>query len=165
MERTPTLTRLGLRRGVIAAGLVVAALLVGCGADEDDGGFSPIVSEPMSKVEFLREADRICVGVEAQIEAAADELVLGSRRPDPREVERVALDVVVPALETEVAAIGALSPPPGDEARVEAILTATERGIAEVEANPRALIDGIPAPLRRAQQLAQAYGSSECGLR
>ena len=138
--------------------------LAGCG-DEEEGGFSPVVAEPMTKVEFLREADRICVGSEAQIEAAADDLLTGRGRPDPDEVERVALGVVVPALEAEVAAISALTPPPGDEARVRAILDATERGIAAVEADPRDVSGRVPAPLRQAQQLAEAYGSRECGLR
>ena len=139
-------------------------LASGCG-DDDDGEFSPVVSEPLTKVEFLREADRICVGAEAQIEAAADDLLTGRGRPDPDEVEQVALNVVIPALESEVAAIGALTPPPGDEERVEAILAATEEGIAAVRANPRDVGGGVPAPLRRAQRLAEAYGSRECGLR
>ena len=119
----------------------------------------------MSKVEFLREADRICVGAEAQIEAAADDLALRRGEPDPDEVERVALRVVVPALESEVAAIGALTPPAGDVARIAAILDATERGIARIEADPRGVSDGLPAPLREAQRLAERYGSRECGLR
>lgn len=157
-----------MRRDFVAGAGVWLALLLfasGCGEDDDEGGFSPVVSEPLTKVEFLREADRICLGAEAQIEAAADDLLIGRGRPDPDEVERVALRVVVPSLEAEVEAIRALTPPPGDEARIEAILAATEEGIAAVRANPRDVSGGVPAPLRRAQRLAEAYGSRECGLR
>ena len=151
-------------RAGLAAGVVLAAL-AGCGGGDEPDDFSPVVSEPLSKVEFLREADRICYSSEARIEAAADELVLGREEPDPAEVERIAISLVVPALETEVRAIRALGAPEGDEQEVEAILAATERGIRQIEADPRGLLDGIPVPLTRAQRLAEAYGSQQCGVR
>jgi hypothetical protein len=148
------------------AGLIATAAFAGCGGDQDDPDeFSPVVSDPLTKVEFLRRTDEICHSTEARIEAAADDLVTSRRDPAPAEVERIALSLVVPALETEVTAIRALGPPPGDEREVEAILEATEQGIAAIEADPRGLLDGVPAPLRRAQDLAAAYGSQQCGLR
>ena len=124
-----------------------------------------MVSDPLTKVEFLREADEICFSSEARIEAAADDLVTAPGEPDPAEVERIAIDLVIPALEAEVRAIGAIGAPPGDEEQVEAILAATEQGIEAIEADPRGLLDGIPAPLRRATRLAEAYGAEQCGLR
>ena len=88
-----------------------------------------------------------------------------SERPDPAEVERVALDVAVPALEAEVRAIDAIGVAGGRRARrCEAILDATERGIAQIEADPRGLVDGPPPALREAQRLAEAYGSKQCGF-
>ena len=151
-------------RAAIALALAAVAL-AGCGADDDEGGFSPVVSDPLSKVEFLRQADEICISTESRIEAAADDLVAGRGDPRPAEVEKVALGVVIPALESEVAAIGALGAPEGDEDQVEAILAATEAGIEQIEANPRDLVDGPPPALRRAADLARAYGSQECGIR
>ena len=148
------------------AGLLVAALLVsGCGDDEDDGGFSPVVSDPTSKVEFLRQADEICHSTESRIEAAADDLLTGKGDPDPAEVEEVALGIVVPALEAEIAAIGALDAPEGDEDEVQGILDATQAGIEEIEADPQALLDGAPKSLVKAEQLARQYGSTQCGIR
>jgi len=116
-------------------------------------------------VEFLREADRICFASEARIEAAADDLVTGRGDPNPAEVERVATSIVVPALESEVRAIRAIGAPEGDEAQVEAILAATEQGIAAIERDPRGLLEGVPPPLARAQRRAEAYGSRQCGFR
>ena len=147
------------------ATLVALVTLAGCGGDDDAGDFSPVVSDPLSKVEFLREADRICFASEARIEAAADDLVTGRGEPDPAEVERVATSIVVPALESEVRAIRALGAPAGDEPQVEAILAATEQGIAAIERDPRGLLDGVPQPLTRAQRLAEDYGSRQCGFR
>jgi hypothetical protein len=147
-----------------ALAVLCAIALAGCGGEDEEGGFSPVVSDPTSKVEFLREADEICFSTESQIEAAADDLVAGKGGPDPAEVERVALGIVVPALEAEVAAIGALDPPEGDEEKVEAILDATRDGITEIEADPRGLIDGPPRGLVQAEKLARAYGSEQCGI-
>lgn len=144
--------------------LVLALAAAGCGGGDDED-FVPLVVEPLSKVEFLREADRICFASEARIEAAADDLVTGRGEPEPAEVGRVALRIVVPALEAEVRAIRALEAPEGDERTVAAILAATERGTAAIEEAPRSLLDGIPADLRRAQRLAEAYGSRQCGFR
>ena len=144
----------------------MAALLVsGCGDDEDEGGFSPVVSDPTSKVEFLRQADEICHSTESRIEAAADDLLAGKGDPDPAEVEEVALGIVVPALEAEIAAIGALEAPEGDEDEVQGILDATQAGIEEIEADPQALLDGAPKSLVKAEQLARRYGSTQCGIR
>jgi hypothetical protein len=125
----------------------------------------PLVVEPLPKVEFLREADEICHASEARIEAAADDLVTGRGDPAPAEVERAAVRIVIPALETEVKAIRALGAPEGDEREVERILSATESGIEEIRREPRALLEGIPPSLRRAQRLAESYGSRQCGFR
>jgi hypothetical protein len=144
--------------------LAAVSLLAGCG-DEDEGGFSEVVSEPRTKVEFLREADVICRSTVARIEAAADDLLTSEEDPSPEEVEQVAIDIVIPTLESEVAAIGALGAPEGDEAEVKAILDATEAGIAEIRADPQSLIDEIPPSLQEAEKLARQYGSQQCGLR
>jgi hypothetical protein len=144
--------------------LAAAALLSGCGGDDDEGGFSPVVSDSLSKVEFLRQADEICFSTESRIEAAADDLLTAEGDPDPAEVERVALGIVVPALESEVAAISALGAPEGDEDTVEAILDATRDGIAEIEADPQELANKVPEPLVEAERLARRYGSSQCGF-
>jgi hypothetical protein len=151
-------------RTAAAITLAVALFVSGCGGDDEEGGFSPVVSDPLSKVEFLRQADEICLSAESQIEAAADDLLAGKEDPAPAEVEEVALSVVVPALESEVAAIGALGAPLGDGEQVEAILDATRAGIAEIKADPQALLNGAPESLAQAERLARRYGSAQCGF-
>jgi hypothetical protein len=136
----------------------------GCGGEDGPETFPAGVSQPIAKVEFLAEADRICGSTNARVEAAADGLVATGDQPPPAEVRRVVRNVVVPALEVEVRAIRSLGAPSGDEAQVEAILAATEEGIAQVETDPVAVLDGPPPALRRAGRLARAYGSRECGV-
>ncbi|MDQ3572963.1 MAG: hypothetical protein M3383_08910 [Actinomycetota bacterium] len=147
------------------AALLCATVWVGCGGDDSEDHSKPVVADPITKVEFLREADEICFASEAQIEAAADDILAGNGKADPAEVKRIARGIVVPALEAEVAAIGALRFPAGDEAKIRAILAATEAGVAQIEADPAGLLDGVPQPLREAQRLAAAYGSRQCGIR
>jgi hypothetical protein len=162
-----TLSR--LHRGVAAGATGLALLLAGCGG----GGGDEVVDEPvpaepapLTKQEFLFEADRICFAVESQIEAAADDYAgENPREADPRDVRRVVNDVVVPRLRSEVETIALLEPPEGDEDEVQRILEATERGADALEKDPAIVLDGIPPDLREAERLARAYGSKECGLR
>jgi hypothetical protein len=142
----------------------IGLLLVACGGDENVTTTAP-AAEPLTKAEFVRQADRICFSGDSRIEAAADDLFASGEDPPPAEVRRIALGVVVPGLEAEVRAIRALGPPPGDEAAVERILAATERGIAQIEADPESVAEGPPPALVEAGRLARRYGSAECGPR
>jgi hypothetical protein len=144
--------------------VLAAAAITGCGGGDDE---SPTVagSRPITRAEFVAEADRICHSANAQIEAAADELATADREPPPARVRQVVLSIVVPTLGSEVAAIRSLGSPPSDEARVERILASTERGIRQLRADPAAVLDRPPPALREAGRLARAYGSEECDVR
>jgi hypothetical protein len=150
-----------MRRALIAA-IVGGLLAAGCGEDPAPSTFEE--PPPLTKAEFLAEADRICLAVESQIEAAADDYSREDK-PDPAEVRRVVTKIVVPKLRSEATAIRLLDPPPQDAREVEAILAATERGADALEQDPLAVLDGIPSELKEAERLARAYGSAECGLR
>jgi hypothetical protein len=153
-----------LRFASALAGCLV--LVAGCGGDgSDDDGFAPGLSRPRDKFDFLAEANRICQSTNARIEAAADDLAAGPRDPAPAQVRRVVIGVAIPALEAEVRAIRALGAPAGDEREVAAIIDATERGIAQIRADPAGVLDGPPPALREAGRLARAYGSAECDVR
>jgi type IV pilus biogenesis protein CpaD/CtpE len=141
----------------------VALVLAGCGGDDETT--TTTTSAPLTKAEFLRQADEICLSGDTRIEAAADDLLAGPGEPPPAQVRRIALRIAVPGLEAEVRAIRALGAPAGDEAEVERILRATERGIAQIQADPEGAIAGPPPGLREAGRLARRYGSQECGAR
>ena len=154
-----------LRSQSLIAGLAAAAL-AGCGGDEpastDQGPPEP---EPLTKAQFLNEADRICFATESQIEAAADDLLVGGEEPPPDEARKLAREFVVPRLRSQVDTIRLLEPPPGDADEIERILEATEMGADQIEADPTAYLDDPPPALVEAERLARAYGSEECGLR
>jgi hypothetical protein len=157
-----------LRRGTAAVFTsFIALFLAACGAADYEATTTPPEPTPISKHEFLREADRICLNGDSQIEAIGDDLYTDAppgERPSPGEVRRFALNVVVPRIQSEIDAIRALGAPKGDEREVEAILEATRDGIREVRADPEGLVDGPPAGFKRAGDLSQRYGSRECGV-
>jgi hypothetical protein len=146
--------------------VVVLLAFAGCGGgDETTSTYPPGVARPIDKVEFLREADRICESTNARVEAAADDLVGGRNGPPPAQVRRIVLAIVIPALQTEVDAISSLGAPEGDEQKVDAIIAAVEAGIAELRADPLSALDGPPPSLVRAGRLAADYGSRACDVR
>ncbi|MEO8092856.1 MAG: hypothetical protein ABI726_09135 [bacterium] len=139
-------------------------LLAGCGNGETTTATFD-EPPPLTKGEFLFEADRICLATESEIEAAVDDYATGPEEPDPAQVRRVVGQIVVPSLRSEARAIALLEPPPADTGEVAAILEATRRGARELAADPLAAIDRPPASLLEAERLARRYGSQECGLR
>jgi hypothetical protein len=145
--------------------ILAAAAIAGCGGGGETSTYPPGVSQPIGKVEFLREADRICESTNARVQAAGDELVQGRHDPPPAEVRRIVLNIAVPALQTEVEAIGSLGTPAGDEREIKRILDATREGIAQLRANPQSALNGVPPALRRAGRLSRAYGSITCDAR
>lgn len=151
----------GLKR---VAPIALALTLAGCGGDEFATTEAPGEPAPLTKAEFLYEADRICFAAESQIEAAADDFVT-DKHPDPAQVRRVVARIVVPKLRSEVDTIRLLDPPADDEAEIERILQATELGTDEIEADPLGVLDGIPPALQAAERRARTYGSEQCGLR
>ena len=153
------------RKGLGLGLFLAVAVLTGCGGGDETTTYPPGVSRPIGKFEFLQEADRICESTNARVQAAGDELVQGRHDPPPSEVRRIVLNIAIPALQTEVEAIGSLGAPPGDERQVQRILDATREGIAQLRANPQSALTGVPPGLRRAGRLSRAYGSTTCDAR
>ena len=144
--------------------MAAAASLSACGDPESSTTASATQSGPPTKAYFLSQADRICHSFESQIEAGGDQLFTGHRKPDPARLRRFALRLAAPKLEAEIGAIRALGAPRGDEAEVEAILGAAERGVREIRRDPESLASGQPpAGLKESGRLAARYGSRECG--
>lgn len=164
---TKITTLLGL---ALAAGLLAA----GCGDDDDDtttaattttteagatGATGAATGEPLTKAEFIKQADAACTAGDKRIDAAFRDL--GSGQPSDQEIEQVVTDTVVPEIQGEIDAIRALTPPEGDEDEVSAILDAAQEALDEIEQDPSSLQSGNP--FKEANQLGQDYGLKVCG--
>jgi hypothetical protein len=157
----------------------MAAALVGCGGDDATVTTGPLVP---SKPDYISQADGLCAFYQDRIERtgreqlglqAKDFRVLPSgrivfrpgRRPSDAELEAFVEEVALPNLRGQLDELRALTPPAGDQARVEATYDAAGRAIESLAANPGAVTDSartarLFAPALRS---ARAYGFKVCG--
>ena len=136
----------------------MSALLVACGGDDQADAPAP-EPEPLSKAEFVAQADEICAEGNQELETAAEDV---SAEPTDEEIAEFADDVLVPNLQQQHDDLAALGAPEGDEDAVQAILDALQDGIDVVEDDPATLLSSDD-PLEEATDLAAAYGLAECG--
>ena len=144
---------------LLAAALGVALTAAGCGGD-DDG--EETTRAPLTREEFISEADAICAEGDREIEEAGEEL---GDAPSEEELEQFTTEVVVPNVQDQIDQLRELPPPEGDEEDVAAILDAAQRGVDELEADPSLGIQGEDAggAFAEANQRAQGYGLTDCG--
>jgi hypothetical protein len=145
----------------IAIAVAVAAVLAvtGCG-----GGKSSSAAQTLpTKAEFVRKAQRICTAAGRKLEAAGAAYFTAN----PGGTEKKFIETKVkPIIENDlIAKIDALPAPSGDEAKINAVLDALREGLTTLRADPesiKAASGSAKDPLRKAGQLAKAYGL-RCG--
>jgi hypothetical protein len=137
--------------------LLLSPLAVGCGGDDKEDASAP-QAEPLSKTEFLAQADEICANGNAEISAAAEEI---TGEPSDEEIAMFAEEVLVPNTQKQHDEIAKLGAPEGDEETVREMLDALQEGIDVVADDPSTLLSKDD-PLAEASDLAEAYGLVEC---
>jgi len=162
------------RLSIIAA-LVCAAFAVaiaGCGGGDDSSsttastgvsGATGASGAPLTKEQFIAQADAICKKGNDTIDQAAGQ-VFGGQQPSAAQIEQFANDTAIPAIQQEIDGISALTPPAGDEDQIQAILDAVNSGLDQVRQDPQSLATSDNAgPFAEADQLANDYGLKVCG--
>jgi hypothetical protein len=161
---------------LLALALATGLIAAGCGDDDDDTatttssptttagatGATGATGEPLSKDEFITQADAICKAGDKKIDAAAQETFSGGQ-PSQAEQEQFVTEDVVPNIQEQIDGLRALTPPEGDEEEVSAILDSAQDAIDQTEADPGALTEGGDDPFSEANQLAEEYGLEVCG--
>jgi hypothetical protein len=141
-------------------GALAIAIVAGCGGGDDDGD-----SGSLTKAEFIKQADAICANgdktISADFEDFAEEKGIKDE-PDKAQQEEAIVEVVAPAVQEQADEIKALGAPDGDEKQIEAMLTAVEEGVEDLEENPSQLTEG-KNPLAKGSKLARDYGLEKCG--
>jgi len=149
-----------MSKGLVAvlAAVFLGLLAVGCGSSSD--------SSSLTKAEFVKQADQICTKGEKSIEDGAEKFAedndVNTEKPTKAQQEEVIQQVVAPDIRKQAEEIGDLGAPKGEEAEVEAIVTAVEDGADELESKPETLIEG-KNPLVKGSKLAKEYGLKVCG--
>lgn len=140
-----------------AVTIVGVLALAGCGGD--DSSTSTQAAEPLTKSEFIAQADAICGEQNQIIEKAANETFSSGSAPTSEQIQEFA-DTMVPALRAELEGIQALTPPEADQQEVDAMLASLQTGIEQIEGDPGSLQND---PLAEASSRAQSYGLRVCG--
>ena len=147
--------------------LAIAAMAfaaAGCGGGDDTtvtagvSGATGASGAPLSKSEFITQADAICKQGNAQINQAGKQEFSGGQ-PSQSELEQFYTDELIPDVQDELDQIRALPAPEGDEDQVNEILDAADQATQKIAADPTS----ADTAFDQADQLAQDYGLKECG--
>ena len=151
------------RRALVAAAIVVALVLVGCG-----GGDSSTAAGSISKEEFIAKADAICKKGTERLQAA----IAGVLKNQPNitkvtkgEQEKIVATVMVPSISREAKELRALGVPDGDDERVDAMISALEEGVETAKRDPEAVTKSSDVIFGIASRIAGEYGAEVCGSR
>jgi hypothetical protein len=146
---------------VLAALVAMAALIAGCGGG-DDGDET---SESLTKVEFIKQGDRICEKANEQSETEAEEFAKENdftlEKATDEQLEEAVSEVLVPNLNQQAEELDALGAPEGDEEQVEEIIVSLEDAAGEIEDEPGLVFEG--EVLKEPSKLASDYGLKVCG--
>lgn len=141
--------RLGLA-AFLAAGLFAA----GCGGGSSNDG--------PTRAEFITQADAICKKAHDKLDSDFNAAFSG-KQPSQADLNKFALNTLVPAVQGEIDDVSALAPPSADKADVAAIIDAEQAGVNKIKADPGVLSPKVPEnPLGKGQRLANDYGMKEC---
>jgi hypothetical protein len=158
----------------VAAAFVAAWIFSGCGSSSgttvsatdksSESTAAEIPPGPLTKAEYLKHADEICrkglAKKEEAVLAAAKLAAESNKPPSPQALEKVATVVILPTYSEVLEQISQLSPPKGDEARIENILQKYEANLEAAEANP--LKATQKNMFREANDAGDAYGIESC---
>jgi hypothetical protein len=143
-----------IRTGALVVAAAVAVTASACG-----GG-----SKGVTKSEYLAKARAVCQKGNQTLTAASNAAVAklppGQKLSDP-EIEKFVRETVIPTIRDQVRELRALPPPKGQKGKVEEIYSALDKGLDELEKNPKKLTDGSNV-FADADSLATKYGISVC---
>ena len=150
-----------MRRITLVPALALAALVfavAGCGGDDSSSTTSGASGAPLSKEDWIAQADAICkAGNQKTNQAAAQQF--GNSQPSESDIQQFTAQVLVPTVRDELDQIRALTPPEGDEDQVNAIIDAASQAADQAEQDP----SSAQTAFDQADQLAKSYGLKVCG--
>lgn len=160
------------RLPVVVALLVCAAFTVavaGCGGDDEssttaieESGATGAGGVALTEDQFLAQGNAICAAGNKELDQAANDTFSGGQ-PTQAQIEQYAKEVLVPSVQGQIGAIGALTPPEDLADQVDSFLSEAQDALDEVEADPSLLAasenDG---PFAGVNATATEIGLTEC---
>jgi len=147
-------------RGMSLAGaLIITLVAAGCGSSSKTSSTTkPIAATAISKAEFVKRANAICVKGNAASKAAAAKL---GAKPSESEIVTFVRSTEVPAVQAQIDAIRALGAPPGDRATIAQMLKLAEGAVKEVRIQPTVISSGVDV-FSAFARVAHPYGLTSC---
>jgi hypothetical protein len=149
---------------LLAPALVAALIVAGCGGNGDNSGTTSAAG-PLSKDDFIKEADQICSDGDAATQAEFQKALPDQQGPPTAVQLPQVARIAGQGVKDEITKIRALGAPTGDEDTVNSFLDAADSGADQIIAHPEQLqSSGEPnADIARADREARAYGMQICG--
>jgi hypothetical protein len=138
---------------LMVACALAATAAIGCGGSDDDS---------LTKAEFLKQGNAICAKGNKEIDKAANKTFEKGQQPTKAQITKFAEDTLIPSVEEQIDGLRDLSPPSADEDKVNAILDEAESALDETKDDP-SIFAANKDPFKKANQLANQYGLTECG--
>lgn len=149
------------RGGLIAGALVLLLGLAGCGSSSSSSTTASVPATGITKAEFVKRANAICVKGNAESKVAAAKL---GANPSEGQIVTFVRSIEVPAVQAQIEALRALGAPPGDGAKIAKMLALAEHAVKEVKIQPTVISSGIDVFAGFAQ-IAHPYGLTSCSPR
>lgn len=138
--------------------LLAGPFLVACQADEEVGA-KPPSSPPLTKAELIKQGDRICRDGAKEFLATAAPV---PRNPSRAQLRAYVEDVLVPEMESQLAALRALEPPRADLPRIDQMLDEWADAIEKVKEDPLGQVGRMATLTARGDRIATKYGFKVC---
>jgi hypothetical protein len=142
------------RTAVLAGAACLAVAASACGGN----------SKGISKSDYLARAKAVCQKGNQTLTAASNAAfakVPPGQKLSDQQIEDFVRTTVIPTLRDQIKELRAIPPPKGEKGHVEEIYTALDKGLDELQQNPRKLTDGSNV-FADADTLANKYGISVC---
>jgi hypothetical protein len=164
---------------LLAALLTLAVIAAGCGGGDDgdtsatatngaattDGGGSADDGGPLTKEEFIEEANAICTEGRNQVLAEMSSYVKehsGEGQSKPEVLAEAIKTLFIPTIQTQIDEIRELSAPAGDQDQIDALLAAMQRAVDVAEDDAESSVAEIGQEFKRSAKLARKYGLTGC---
>ncbi len=154
-------------RPFAVAALAVAVALGGCGDSGASATSATTISAPLSKPQFIKQADAICNRVDVK-QLAGWRKYLEQHpnfRADLKGQIKEIMVVELPPVRSAISEISELPAPKGDEKRIAAIIAELEGAVSRVEKEPSTLLEPAErSPFADVNERAASYGFEVCSI-
>lgn len=154
----------GIAALTVLAAFIAAALITGCGSDSSSKASES--SAPLTKAEFVKQAEQVCEreikAKEKAVTEAAEQSAKQGSVPTAQDLGKVVELAVIPHYSKIVEELSQLSAPRGEEAKVAKLTDELEAALKAIKADPASAT--TKNPFTPVNATLKAFGIEHCLL-